>query len=35
VACVQEAMLGPGIADLLKVPVLSDVKVVERWAEAK
>jgi DNA polymerase I-like protein with 3'-5' exonuclease and polymerase domains len=35
VACVQEAMLGPGIADLLTVPVLSDVKVVERWAEAK
>lgn len=35
VSCVRTSMLGEGIANLLTVPVLSDVKVVDRWAEAK
>jgi DNA polymerase I-like protein with 3'-5' exonuclease and polymerase domains len=32
---VREAMLGEGIASLIKTPLTSDVKVVERWSEAK
>ena len=32
---VREAMLGPGITDLLSVPLSSDLKVVQRWSQAK
>lgn len=32
---VTEAMLGPGITDLLNVPLSSDLKIVDRWSEAK
>lgn len=32
---VREAMLGEGVQKLVKVPLTSDVKVVDRWAEAK
>lgn len=32
---VREAMLGPGIAQLLTVPLTSDVAVCRSWAEAK
>ncbi|WP_084693086.1 DNA polymerase [Actinomadura atramentaria] len=31
----EQAMVGPGIADLLKVPLTTDVKIVDCWAEAK
>lgn len=34
-AIVREAMLGEGIQSLVKVPLISDLKVVDRWAEAK
>jgi DNA polymerase-1 len=32
---VKEAMLGEDIQKLLKVPLSSDVKIVDRWSEAK
>jgi DNA polymerase I-like protein with 3'-5' exonuclease and polymerase domains len=32
---VKEAMLGEGITGLLSVPLSSDVKIVDRWSEAK
>lgn len=32
---VREAMLGEGIQKLVGVPLTSDIKVVDRWAEAK
>lgn len=32
---VKEAMLGEGIAKLINVPLSSDIKVVDRWSEAK
>lgn len=32
---VKEAMLGEGIQKLLRVPLSSDVKIVDRWSEAK
>jgi DNA polymerase-1 len=32
---VREAMLGEDIQKLLKVPLSSDVKIVDRWSEAK
>lgn len=32
---VHEAMLGEGIAQLVKVPLSSDIKIVDRWSEAK
>lgn len=32
---VREAMLGEGITGMLKVPLSSDVKIVDRWSEAK
>lgn len=32
---VREAMLGEGISRLLNVPLASDIKVVNRWSEAK
>lgn len=32
---VHEAMLGDGIANLIKVPLSSDIKIVDRWSEAK
>jgi DNA polymerase I-like protein with 3'-5' exonuclease and polymerase domains len=32
---VREAMLGEGIQKLLRVPLSSDVKIVDRWSEAK
>lgn len=32
---VREAMLGDGITSLLSVPLSSDLKIVDRWAEAK
>jgi DNA polymerase I-like protein with 3'-5' exonuclease and polymerase domains len=35
VEIVREAMLGEGIQKLVKVPLTSDIKVVDRWAEAK
>jgi hypothetical protein len=35
VEIVREAMLGEGIASLLTVPLSSDIKVVNRWSEAK
>jgi DNA polymerase I-like protein with 3'-5' exonuclease and polymerase domains len=31
----KEAMLGEGIQKLLRVPLTSDVKIVDRWSEAK
>lgn len=31
----RDAMLGPGIQKLVKVPLSADVKVVDRWADAK
>jgi DNA polymerase-1 len=34
-ALVSEAMLGEGIQKLLRVPLSSDVKIVDRWSEAK
>jgi DNA polymerase I-like protein with 3'-5' exonuclease and polymerase domains len=34
-ALVKEAMLGEDIQKLLKVPLSSDVKIVDRWSEAK
>jgi DNA polymerase I-like protein with 3'-5' exonuclease and polymerase domains len=34
-ALVKEAMLGEGIQKLLRVPLSSDVKIVERWSDAK
>jgi DNA polymerase I-like protein with 3'-5' exonuclease and polymerase domains len=34
-AIVREAMLGEGIQKLLRVPLKADIKVVDRWAEAK
>lgn len=34
-AIVREAMLGDGISRLLKTPMTSDLKVVDRWSEAK
>ena len=30
-----DAMVGPGIGDMLRVPLRSDVAVVERWSSAK
>ena len=30
-----DAMTGPGIGDMLRVPLRSDVAVVQRWSEAK
>jgi DNA polymerase-1 len=35
VELVREAMLGTGIKELIHVPLKSDIKVVDRWAEAK
>lgn len=32
---VKEAMLGEDIQKLLRVPLSSDVKIVDRWSEAK
>ncbi len=32
---IKEAMLGEGIQKLLRVPLSSDVKIVDRWSEAK
>lgn len=34
-ALVHEAMLGEGIQKLVNVPLSSDVKIVDRWSEAK
>lgn len=34
-ALVKEAMLGEGIQKLLRVPLSSDVKIVDRWSDAK
>lgn len=34
-ALVHEAMLGEGITGLLSVPLSSDLKIVDRWSEAK
>lgn len=34
-ALVHEAMLGQGIQKLVNVPLTSDVKIVDRWSEAK
>lgn len=31
----QRAMIGPGIQEMLKVPITADVKVCDRWSEAK
>jgi DNA polymerase I-like protein with 3'-5' exonuclease and polymerase domains len=31
----HEAMLGPDIQKLVKVPLTSDIKIVDRWSEAK
>lgn len=31
----REAMLGPDIQSLVKVPLTSDIKIVDRWSEAK
>jgi DNA polymerase I-like protein with 3'-5' exonuclease and polymerase domains len=31
----REAMLGPDIQKLVKVPLTSDIKTVDRWSEAK
>lgn len=31
----RDAMLGPGIQKLIKVPLTADIKIVDRWAEAK
>ncbi|MDJ0463162.1 DNA polymerase [Streptomyces sp. H27-C3] len=31
----QTAMIGPGIQEVLKVPITADVKVCDRWSEAK
>ncbi len=31
----REAMLGPDIQKLVKVPLTSDIKIVDRWSEAK
>lgn len=31
----HEAMLGPDIQSLVKVPLTSDIKIVDRWSEAK
>lgn len=35
VAVIREAMEGAGIAKLLRVPLKADIKVVDRWSEAK
>lgn len=35
VRIMEEAMLGEGIADLVRVPIKSDIKIVERWSDAK
>lgn len=35
VAIMREAMEGPGIGDKLRVPLKADIKVVDRWSEAK
>lgn len=34
-AALADALLGPGIQELIKVPLTSDIKVVSRWSEAK
>jgi len=34
-AAIREAMLGPGIASMLNLPMNIDLKVVDRWADAK
>lgn len=34
-ACLIESMAGPGIQDLLTVPLTVDLAVVDRWSEAK
>jgi DNA polymerase I-like protein with 3'-5' exonuclease and polymerase domains len=34
-AVLHEAMLGSGIQRLLKVPLKADIKIVDRWSEAK
>ncbi len=31
----QRAMIGPGIQEMLKVPITADVKICDRWSEAK
>jgi DNA polymerase I-like protein with 3'-5' exonuclease and polymerase domains len=31
----RDAMLGPGIQNLVKVPMSADLKIVDRWADAK
>ncbi|KUL44716.1 hypothetical protein ADL22_12290 [Streptomyces sp. NRRL F-4489] len=31
----EKAMTGPGIQEMLKVPITADVKVCDRWSEAK
>jgi DNA polymerase I-like protein with 3'-5' exonuclease and polymerase domains len=31
----RDAMLGEGIQQLIKVPLTADVKIVDRWSEAK
>ena len=35
VAAVREGMLGEGIQELISVPLKADIKVVNRWSEAK
>jgi DNA polymerase I-like protein with 3'-5' exonuclease and polymerase domains len=32
---VREAMLGDGVTGLLSAPLSSDLKIVDRWSEAK
>ncbi|MFE9412361.1 DNA polymerase [Streptomyces sp. NPDC006704] len=34
-ALLQQAMIGPGIQEILNVPITADVKVCDRWSEAK
>lgn len=33
--CLSEAMLGPEIQSLIRVPLTADIKIVDRWSEAK
>lgn len=35
VAAMEWAMTGPGIQELLRVPIITDVKVCDRWSEGK
>lgn len=34
-AILESAMLGPGIQKLISVPLTADIKIVDRWSEAK